>query len=681
MVYGNQQFLVTFDANYIMRDIYYPHVGLENHLNGHKNRIGLWVDGSFQWLHSKNWNKILEYDPRSMIGMPKFLNSQLGIEIELRDAVHAQNAVFFREIHIHNLFDTVRKVKMYFSHDLQILGSNIGITAYYDPKSKAIIHYLKNRYFLFNGMGSNRQISSFATGKAHFGKEGTYKDAEDGHLSENPISQGAVDSTIEITFNLPPKASQKGYYWIAAGTSYMEVVNLNMWINQQNFTILFDRVKAYDWAWANKSGFIFNDISAELETLFHRSLLILKTQINHNGAIIAANDSDILQFNRDHYSYMWPRDGALVAYALDKAGYASLTRKFFEFCAKVITPEGYLSHKYNPDYTPGSTWHPWYGGDNQTQLPIQEDETALVLFALWEHYRIHHDLDFVHGLYTTLIVPAANFMSDYRDKRGLPLPSYDLWEERRGVLTFSTAAVYAGLVAAGHFADLFGDAELEQKYAHAAQEVKEAMEKYLFDSQLGRFLRMINFGPKEEIIKDRVIDASLFAIFEFKVFPIDNPMVTSTITQVIDRLWVKTEVGGIARYENDYYHQVSQDVKNVPGNPWFISTLWVAEYYAHLSKVKEGEKKKNLLRKSLELLEWTAQHALPSGILAEQVHPFDDSPLSVSPLTWSHATYILTLIEYLEAYSTTNFCKFCQQTLPLRKTHTHLKKTTNEADP
>ena len=34
-----------------------------------------------------------------------------------------------------------------------------------------------------------------------------------------------------------------------------------------------------------------------------------------------------------------------------------------------------------------------------------------------------------------------------------------------------------------------------------------------------------------------------------------------------DVLLVKTDIGGVARYENDYYHRVGEDIKNVPGNP------------------------------------------------------------------------------------------------------------------
>ncbi len=34
--------------------------------------------------------------------------------------------------------------------------------------------------------------------------------------------------------------------------------------------------------------------------------------------------------------------------------------------------------------------------------------------------------------------------------------------------------------------------------------------------------------------------------------------------------------------------------------------------------------------------------------MAEQIHPYSGAPLSVSPLTWSHATYVETVLEYWE---------------------------------
>jgi hypothetical protein len=50
---------------------------------------------------------------------------------------------------------------------------------------------------------------------------------------------------------------------------------------------------------------------------------------------------------------------------------------------------------------------------------------------------------------------------------------------------------------------------------------------------------------------------------------------------------------------------------------------------------------------------------LPSGVLAEQVHPYTNQPLSVSPLTWSHAAFVTTVLEYLNKLEETDICPSC----------------------
>jgi hypothetical protein len=58
-------------------------------------------------------------------------------------------------------------------------------------------------------------------------------------------------------------------------------------------------------------------------------------------------------------------------------------------------------------------------------------------------------------------------------------------------------------------------------------------------------------------------------------------------------------------------------------------------------------------------MEWVAARALPSGILAEQVNPYTDEPLSVSPLTWSHATFVAMVQHYLDKLESLEKCPTC----------------------
>jgi GH15 family glucan-1,4-alpha-glucosidase len=342
---------------------------------------------------------------------------------------------------------------------------------------------------------------------------------------------------------------------------------------------------------------------------------------------------------------MWPRDGALVANALSHAGYSEITRNFYDFCASVMTSGGYLLHKYNPDRSWGSSWHPWVDANGKPQLPIQEDETALVLYSLWQHYARFHDLEFVAPHFRSLVVAGANFMLNYREPHTkLPGPSYDLWEERRGILTYTTATVYAGLIASANFATIFGEIELAQKYQHAAEEIKNATLQYLWDEEAGHFLRMITVDEQGNIQKDKTVDSSVCGVFQFGMLPADDEHVVRTMEVVEKTLWAHTEVGGMARYENDYYYQVTHDLSQAQGNPWFICTLWLAQYRIAVAKTIDD------LHKALPLLEWARAHALPSGVMAEQVNPFTSEPLSVSPLTWSHAELVATVRWYIGKY-------------------------------
>jgi len=107
-----------------------------------------------------------------------------------------------------------------------------------------------------------------------------------------------------------------------------------------------------------------------------------------------------------------------------------------------------------------------------------------------------------------------------------------------------------------------------------------------------------------------------------------------------ERLWVRSAIGGVARYENDHYFQQSADIASVPGNPWFVATLWLAEYHVATARTLAD------LGRARALLDWCATKALPSGVLAEQVSPLTGDPLSVSPLTWSHAAFVAAIQHY-----------------------------------
>lgn len=646
---GNGRLLINFDSNYYIRDFYFPHVGMENQTLGHASHFGAWVGGQFAWIDNPEWQRDLAYEEDTLVTDVTLVNERLRLRLRCRDTVDFDRDVYFRRVDVENRSGEEREFRLYFHHNFHVMGTEVGDTAYFDPRHRALIHYKGKRWFLCNVAREDRATDGFeayATGTKEIdGKEGTWRDAEDGRLEGNPIAQGSVDSTGGISLSLKPNEIGTIYYWICAGESYNDVERLNATVLERGPEHFIQRTRDYWRAWIHEKMMAFADLPEEICRMYRRSLLILRTQIDNRGGILAANDSDISQFARDTYSYVWPRDGALVAYALVLAGHVDTTRRFFLFCRDIITREGYMLHKYNPDGSLGSSWHPWVTREGWEQLPVQEDETALVIYSLWERYKRHHDVEFVAELYLRLIKDAADWMVEYRDPRSnLPKHSWDLWEERRGVLAFTVAAVWAGLQAAAHFTDTFGEVDISAKYRQAADEIKQATIQHLYDPELKRFIRMVQFHADGTCTCDTTLDSSMWALFKFGMFDADDPMIVSTMKAIEDRLTVKTSVGGVARYENDYYHQVSHDIDKVPGNPWFICTLWVAQW--HIARAKSLHE----LQDVIATLQWVQQHGLRSGVLAEQVDPYTHAPLSVSPLTWSHAEVLITIHDYVEKY-------------------------------
>ncbi|MEM0914987.1 MAG: glycoside hydrolase family 15 protein [Planctomycetota bacterium] len=726
---GNGSLLVCFDDHYRIRDLYYPHVGQENHVGGSVCRFGVWgehpkaappkpakasksdpkagSDGDdnghapgdrrkrrLHWTDD-GWRIERRYQPQTLATDVTLEHDELMLRLTCTDVVDFQQPVLVRRIDVENLHDEPRQVRLFHHHDFAMYGFKVGDTVYYDPQLRSLIHYRQARYiigcFYLDG---DQQIDEYATGNAGFhGAEGTWRDAEDGALGNNPIAQGAVDSTMMCKVDLPANGHRTVYLVLGFGQQYRDCEQLHGFLHREGPQGVIDRTVSYWRLWltgtrADLAGRPPAGLSTKAMDLLTRSLLVVRTQIDNQGAITAANDSDYLQFSRDTYSYLWPRDGAFVADAMDAAGFPDVARQFFHFCAGIISDGGYFLHKYNPDGTLASSWHPWIANGHPS-LPIQEDETALILWAMWRHFERYRDIEFIRPLYTKLIRPAADFLYRFRDPATrLPLPSYDLWEERFGVHAFTVASVYAGLQAGEQFARAFGDDRLAQRYGRAARETRDAFNRCMWCSKLKRYVRRVEFadaeriarlvedvrqgrepiddqasifaslsptraatpaqrsGPRsdaaDKLVNDEVIDASMYAIFALGMLPVDNPRVDATMRAVDAELRVKTKVGGVARYTDDYYHQVVGDDDNVPGNPWFICTLWLAEW--HIARAISADE----LAPAAEILDWVADRALLSGVLAEQVNPLNNDPMSVSPLTWSHATVVGTLARYMD---------------------------------
>ena len=639
---SNGSLLVNFDSNYQLRDIYFPFIGQENHSGGQPFRFGVLVDGRTSWM-GPEWKKDLRYLDETLVTNVSLRNDDLGLELRCSDTVDMDLNIYVRRIEAINLRQVARRVQLFFTHEFHLYGNDIGGTAYFDPRSQSIIHYKGHRYFLISCRANDQWgVLNFTCGRSETGNPpGPGMEAETSKLDGNPAAWGSPNSTIGIPMDLPAGGKADAYYWMAAGTTYDEVAKLNSEVHQQLPEELVRRSSKYWVTWVHEQSHKLVELPKPIADVFNRSLLILRTQIDNRGAIIAANDSDIIRFGKDTYSYMWGRDGAFVAAALTSAGYSHICMKHFEFCARAMSDEGYLFQHYNPDGSLASNWHAWLI-DGKEVLPIQEDSTALTLWALWIHYQKTTDVEFIRPLYRTFILKMADFLVRHRDPETLlPLPSYDLWEERYALHAYTVATVIVGLQAAANFATLFHDTSLAEEYDAVAAEMTAGIGRHLYHDGLKRFARS---GTREQegYRLDEVIDVSLLSLATLGVLDPRDARMVATAEAVREQLWLKTPVEGCARYQGDVYQRDEDGPKDIPGNPWFIATLWLAEY--DIARAENLEE----LQAVLPYLEWCRKNTLPSGVLAEQVHPVTGSPLCVSPLTWSHSAFVWTVLKYDE---------------------------------
>lgn len=621
IVLGNGNLLVGLDAYLQIRDLYFPYVGLTNHVLGNLCRIGVWDGEGMNWL-GEGWEGRVNYEPYALIASASFKHPK-GINLSMRTAVHPFLNVFLREIEV----ESSKPLQFFLHHDFSLLERDIGDTAFYNPFLDGIVHFKKDIYLLIS---TDLPISQYA-----IDRKGVWRDAEDGKLSQRPIEQGAVDSIFSL--DLPPSKGRRFFVWIVAGHNFEEIEELQEEVQRRKEGLLEEC--QYFWhSWLRRTLPDLSPLPEELRDLFVKSLLIIRSHIDNRGAIIASTDSDIMETARAHYAYMWGRDSAYTILVLNELGQIDISRRFFLFVKKLLTDSPFLWHKYFPDGSLGSSWHPWLI-DGEKEVPLQEDSTAIVLYVLGEHFRKYGDLEFLAEVYEDVVKKPALFMSDYLEPSlRLPHPSWNIWEEKRGIHLYTSAIVALSLFSASEMSSTIGDMQASKFFYNRAVEIVDNLKRF---STGDKYATALYPSPQGWQV-DAGPDASLLLIPLLNALPQTDENLLRALEEVERTLWVKTDVGGMSRYLGDWYFRQSDDLSIVPGNPWFITTLWLAEWRISRAKtLKEVED-------ALPLLLWAKRHALPSGVFPEQVHPFTGAPLSVAPLTWSHSAFLSAVLRYLK---------------------------------
>lgn len=635
VVLSNGQMMVGLDEQGLVHDFYYPYVGLDNLCNARSSQhlIGVWVGGRFSWTNDGHWDIVVDFESHALVSDISMTNRELGVTLKLQDFVDNKYNAFVRHVSVINDDSEEREIRLFMHQVFEISRSGRADTALYVPDDHYILDYKGRCCLLVAGkLTAGGDFDQYAVGNYGIeGKTGTFRDAEDGELSNNNVEHGGVDSVLRFSHTVPGGGSFGVDYWIAAADSQSDAQVIHTYLKYYPVADRLQAVRERWTHWFDASQPSLGKLADPARAMTQKSALIIKAHCDERGSVLASGDSSIFNFGRDYYCYCWPRDAAYAIWPLIRLGQFSEAKRFFEFARDTMHHDGYLAHKFEPDRSLGSTWHPLIHG-RAKELAIQEDETALVVYMIGEYYRASRDLAFVEAYFSSFIEPCADFMASFVDEAtGLPHASYDLWEEKFATHTYTVCTVLAALETARELAEITRRPQQALRWRDAVERMYQGLPALYHPD--GYFRKSLLLLPDGNLQYDDTLDiSSFYGPYMFAQLPLGNEMLTSTLKHIEAKLVGNTPIGGVVRYTGDNYFR---DKQQYPGNPWIVCSLWLAQYY-HAAKQTD---------KAQALVDWSMGRALHSGALSEQFDPETGHPISVTPLVWSHAEMINTLLD------------------------------------
>lgn len=356
-----------------------------------------------------------------------------------------------------------------------------------------------------------------------------------------------------------------------------------------------------------------------IKNIYNRTILLYPLLYNQKtGGIAAAMEVDENKTRCGRYAYSWPRDAAFITTALDLLNMNKETEKFYKnFCKNTQNRNGMWEQRFYTDGRLASSWG------------YQIDETASVIYGVYNHYLNTKDLKFIKDNFK-MLEKATKYLEQYMDKilknEKLDKTSYDLWEMHEGISLYSIASIFAGFNAMIDIDELmvneFNNNRLKQNEIREQKErlqdkiikIKEYIVNNFYDEDKKNYRRNL---------EDDKLDISILGtIYPFNVFSPKEKKIENTIERI--NMTLRTYTGGYLRFENDHYTQ---------DRPWVITTLWMALYYIEVGKIKEAK----------ECFDFVVNSQSPYGFLAEQVDNSRMEPAWVIGLGWSHAMFIIVL--------------------------------------
>ncbi|WP_127531497.1 glycoside hydrolase family 15 protein [Paenibacillus kobensis] len=625
-IVGNGSMLAAFGRTGTLYRLWWPHIDFPQHADA--VRSGIRTTGQMtDWLDGDQWTHTAAYEEDTNIFTIASANTGLPLSVNSRYFAIPDRDVLVMEHTFRNDGYEPLEFEWLTHSSFHVQESQLYNTTLFEPSEDALLHYRSGTFF---ALSSANVCTKFQSGHA-------WNAAQSGQLNGNIIDM-QPDGALAWDIRLPAHGDTVTLpIYIAAGDSRPSV-----WAKLQ------EAKSKSSSQWANETAGYWHRFLEEaapcptdagpIKRLYNRSLLTFKLMADkQTGSIVAAPEFDETFSRCGGYAYCWGRDAAFITTAFDKAGLYSLSEKFYDWALTAQDPDGSWQQRHYHDGSLAPSWG------------LQIDEGASIIWGMWQHYSVRSDREFAERVWPAVQRGADFLFASLDPETGFPLPSNDLWEEREAEHTYSAAAVYGALRAAASFGRLLLDIEPANRWDAAADRIADAIATLGWNEEADSFYRGLKLTVPEHaytqetaqgrsgyivpvlkdyrkhiLDRDPIVDISLLGLsVPFAAVAADDPHMRST-ADTIERLLTVPGVGGIKRYEDDHY---------IGGNPWILTTLWLAHYRIQTGSYEEAKR----------LLQWAVEHQTETGLLPEQVDRTTGNTAWVVPLTWSHAMYVLAV--------------------------------------
>lgn len=614
---GNGEMLARVRADGTMTEAYYPSIGFFRHII--QSQFGVYIHGRDEclWLTSPDFQVEQRYLEDTNVLATTFVRPNLWAQIV--DFVHPEFSGATRMLEIRNTGSSPLKLAIFHAEASSVedhkgqFGYNV---AYFNRLGYHAVRYRGHPWdnavesqivWLISGEPEPTSFQCGVSFEEHGEHLDAFVDVRDGRLRENRYAFGDPTGTTTALLwerELAPGQSTKISVFFVPGMNLFDAEDALERVKGRHPDQLLGDTVGYwrHWLETGKRS-LPNLDNPRLEALYLRSILLLKLlQDRKYGSFIAAPTLE------PDYRYCWPRDAVYEAWALDSCGYHEEARLFYKWCQRTQMWDGVW---YQNHYTDGRRH--WAG--------LQMDQIPAVIWGAWEHFQLTGNRSFLVEMWPTIERAAECVVGRIDPKLGLVYSEQDLWEETGGFLSYTNAACVAGLFAASRIAREVGQETDCIRWRDAAERLKKAV--YTHFLQEGSFVGEQQPRRKFHMRADYDLDISNVGLaVPYRVVPADSPEMIRTVQRI--EAAVDYPIDGVGRYASDLF---------VGGNPWSLSAIWLALYFAEMGDLKEVNRQ----------LDWCLKHAMLHDFLPEQSHKQSGIPCSAAPLGWSHAWIIILL--------------------------------------